>query len=180
MIKQAERHFHRVLGTFLLGLIIENDLDGIVISRRDLLDFLDMNKLKAARLNTLLNDIEDLFPEHAFTIRGTASFSRSSVTGRVSIRRPITMELWLCRKPFELASGRMNSKTRSQRMFNASGVKFGILDMKMKCHHERTRFTFDLALSTQLAASLGQRQPDECRQFSIITPKMTESVVASA
>ena len=189
MIKQAERHFHRVLGTFLMGLVIEHNLDGIVLRRRDLLNFLDMRHLKAARLDSLLEDVKDLFPERSLTSWGNARIGRSAITGRIWLKRPVKAELWLCRRPFNLPAGTMDSIPRAQRLFHDSGVKFGVLDMRYRSKpgfRERIKLTFDLALSTQLAASLGQRlpqedpnHPDERRQFDVIVPK-TSPVAATA
>jgi hypothetical protein len=63
MIQGAEKHFHRVLGEFLVGLVRKHGLDGMAVKAYDIKEYLGMASLRGARVERILKDVKPIFPD---------------------------------------------------------------------------------------------------------------------
>ena len=76
--RESQERLHKTLGAFLIVKAWQLKVDCLVLQRKTLLKFLNIERMKIARLNWLKKDLEDYFP-YQFTVNYSKSGTYSTL-----------------------------------------------------------------------------------------------------
>ena len=114
--REAQARLHRVLGSYLAMKAWSCNLDCVVIERDSLLDFLDLERMRNARVDWLKSDLEYLF-KYAHTTNNSQTGTYATLyLSRVKI--PRNAGIWVS----------MTSKERIN-LLSEHGIKAKVIEL---------------------------------------------------